>query len=382
MLFAGGGTGGHLYPALSVANELRSRIPNFEALFVGTRSGLEAKVIPDTSYPIRFIFSRGVRGRGLLGKLLNVASLSVGFCQALRILSSFKPHLVFGSGGYASAAVLLAASALGRRIVLQEQNSIPGLTNRLLAPKAERIYVGFERAQEYFGDHRGVMVTGNPLRREILDTGIENAREAFELEEGKPVLLVFGGSQGAHSLNRVAVDYLLEDDRMQGIIQTGEKDYDWVHDALINAKTKTYITHFIKRINLAYRAADVAFARAGALSISEIAAVGLPAVLVPYPYAADNHQYYNATALVKAGGALIIEDSALNIGSLRTALEEMLEDPTRYKRMKKALLDVARTDAAQRIADDIQSMLDDGSEMKLQVRGGREEGSVGNAREG
>lgn len=382
MLFAGGGTGGHLYPALSVANELRSRIPNFEALFVGTRLGLEAKVIPDTSYPIRFIFSRGIRGRGLLGKLLNVASLSVGFCQALRILSSFKPHLVFGSGGYASAAVLLAASALGRRIVLQEQNSIPGLTNRLLAPKAERIYVGFERAQEYFGDHRGVMVTGNPLRREILDTGIENAREAFELEEGKPVLLVFGGSQGAHSLNRVAVDYLLEDDRMQGIIQTGEKDYDWVHDALINAKTKIYITHFIKRINLAYRAADVAFARAGALSISEIAAVGLPAVLVPYPYAADNHQYYNATTLVKAGGALIIEDSALNIGSLRTALEEMLEDPTRYKRMKKALLDVARTDAAQRIADDIQSMLDDGSEMKLQVRGGREEGSVRNAREG
>ena len=317
-----------MYPALSVANELRSRIPNFEALFVGTRSGLEAKVIPDTSYPIRFIFSRGVRGRGLLGKLLNVASLSVGFCQALRVLSSFKPHLVFGSGGYASAAVLLAASALGRRIVLQEQNSIPGLTNRLLAPKAERIYVGFERAQEYFGDHRGVMVTGNPLRREILDTGIENARAAFELEEGKPVLLVFGGSQGAHSLNRVAVDYLLEDDRMQGIIQTGEKDYEWVHDALINAKTKAYITHFIKRINLAYRAADVALARAGALSISEIAAVGLPAVLVPYPYAADNHQYYNATALVKAGGALIIEDSALNVGSLRTALKEMLGSHT------------------------------------------------------
>ena len=150
VLFAGGGTGGHVYPALSVAMELKRRYPGFEALFVGTKSGLEAKVIPQAGFDIRFIFSRGVRGKGIAGKVLTMASLLVGFFQSLQVISRFRPDLVFGSGGYASAAVVMAASILRITIVLQEQNSIPGLTNRLFASRARRIYTGFERTREYF----------------------------------------------------------------------------------------------------------------------------------------------------------------------------------------------------------------------------------------
>ena len=202
VLFAGGGTGGHVYPALAVADRLAEIHLRFEALFVGTRSGLESRIVPENGYRIEFITSRGVRGRGLAGKIRTLASLVPGVVQSSMILKRFNPDLVFGSGGYASAAVVFAAYLQRRKIVLQEQNSIPGLANRFLSPFAERIYLGFEKAASYLKKRKGVIYTGNPLRKSITEGGSKDPGASFGLNMDKPVLLVFGGSQGASTGRR------------------------------------------------------------------------------------------------------------------------------------------------------------------------------------
>jgi UDP-N-acetylglucosamine--N-acetylmuramyl-(pentapeptide) pyrophosphoryl-undecaprenol N-acetylglucosamine transferase len=376
IVFAGGGTGGHVYPALAVAEELRRRHADFDALFIGTRAGLESRVIGEANFSIRFIFSRGVRGRGMAGKVLTCASLLVGFVQSLKILSAFKPDLVFGSGGYASAAVVLAASALNYTIVLQEQNSIPGLTNRLLASRAKRIYLGFERARARFKKREGIIVTGNPLRREIVHPPEMDPRTAFGLDAERPVLLVFGGSQGAHRLNVAAIHYLETRTGIQAIIQTGERDYQWAKGRLEAIGARVHASPYISNIHIAYQAATVALARAGALSISELAAVQLPAILVPYPYAADNHQQHNAALLADAGGAVIIDDAELDGGSFATRLDSLLTgDSAVREEMRRALARVARSDAGAAICDDIESILGkrgDGFSSPEQPLGGEE----------
>jgi len=357
IVFAGGGTGGHVYPALAVSDALRELIGDFEALFIGTRTGLEATVVPEASYQVRFIHARGFRGRGVVHKVLTLAGIAVGVLQALWIVAAFRPDLVFGAGGYASAAVVLAASFLRKTIVLQEQNSVPGMTNRMLASRAARIYLGFERAARTFGDHPGLVVTGNPLRRSILSDVEGDPREAFGLGGRGPVLLVFGGSQGSHSLNHAAVDFFLRRPTVEGIMQTGRRDYGWVRDRLRDAGGRVFVSQYISNIHVAYRAADVALARAGALSVSELSAVGLPSILVPYPHAADDHQVLNAGVLVEAGGAVMIRDDELSGETLDTAFSAVLDDPQRLPLMREALSTVARRDAAGRIAGDICALL-------------------------
>jgi UDP-N-acetylglucosamine--N-acetylmuramyl-(pentapeptide) pyrophosphoryl-undecaprenol N-acetylglucosamine transferase len=355
--FAAGGTGGHILPALSVADELRARMNGLETLFIGTRYGLEGTLVPAAGYEIRYISARGVRGKGIAARVRNTTGISVGFVQSLALLSRFKPDIVFGSGGYASAAVVLAASFLRKKIVIQEQNSIPGLTNRLLARCARRIYLGFAKASEYFGNHRGLVVTGNPLRADVAAADSIGARAEFGLMGAGPVLLVFGGSQGARTLNHAAAEYLLARADVQGIIQTGEHDYAWVMERLGAQSPRCFVRPYIDAMHRAYGAASVALARAGALSVSEIAAVGLPSILVPYPHAADDHQRYNASFLADAGGAIVIEDSKLNGDTLAAALDPLLADPARLAAMRCSLGKVARRDAAKLIVDDMLALV-------------------------
>ena len=357
MLFAGGGTGGHVYPALAIAEEMKRRIAGFEPLFVVTRSGLESNVIEKSGFAIRYISSRGVRGRGLPGKMLTLAALLIGLVQSMRIVRSFDPHLVLGTGGYASAAVVLAASALRRTVVLQEQNSIPGLANRLLAPKASRIYLGFQRAAERFGRRGCMLYTGNPLRESIVRPREADPHGAFGLERDIPVLLVFGGSQGASRLNRAAVEYLEGRPGIQAIVQTGNRDYEWVKERLDGAGVKAFVSPYIADIDLAYRAATVALARAGALSVSELAAVGLPAILVPYPFAADDHQRSNAEVLVEAGGARLVEDGELDGASLSGLIDDLLAGGV-LDSMRNALGRIAKPNATAEICDDITALIE------------------------
>ncbi|MBU8922266.1 MAG: undecaprenyldiphospho-muramoylpentapeptide beta-N-acetylglucosaminyltransferase [Bacteroidales bacterium] len=359
-VFAGGGTGGHLYPALAVAELMSDRHPGFEALFIGTRSGIEARVVPESEYRIKFISSRGVRGRGFVGKVITIASLMVGIVQASIIILRFKPDLVFGSGGYASVAVIISAFILRKRIVLQEQNSIPGLANRMLAPCAKKVYLGFESAREWLKGHKGIKVTGNPLRTQVrqvrMDTGKDSKGE-FGLGLDGHVLLVFGGSQGAASLNRAATRFILENEDIQAIVQTGKKDFEKVRDELARAGSRVYVSPYINDIYKAYLAADIALARSGALSVSELIAMSLPAILVPYPWSADDHQVHNARAVVRAGGAKMILDEDLNAETLRMAIRDIFDVTGNLENMTKALQEMGGRGATEAICDDIEEYL-------------------------
>ncbi|MBN2184117.1 MAG: undecaprenyldiphospho-muramoylpentapeptide beta-N-acetylglucosaminyltransferase [Candidatus Krumholzibacteriota bacterium] len=361
VLFAGGGTGGHVYPALAVADRLAEIHSKFEALFVGTRAGLESRIVPENGYSIEFITSRGVRGRGLAGKIMTMASLVPGVVQSSMILRRFDPDLVFGSGGYASAAVIFAAYLQRRKIVLQEQNSIPGLANRFLSPFADRIYLGFEKAASYLKKRKGVIYTGNPLRKSITtDGGTGDPGASFGLNSEMPVLLVFGGSQGASRLNRAATEYLLANEKMQGIIQTGEKDYSEVKSRLQPAGSRVFVSQYISRISDAYMAADIALARSGALSVSELIAVGIPSILVPYPWSADDHQIHNAEAVVDKGGAVMIADSELDSETLASAIEEIMQTEGRIESMRESLSKAGVINSADIIAGDITRLIEKG----------------------
>ncbi len=353
IVFAAGGTGGHILPALSVADELRSRAGGLETLFVGTRAGLESRLVPAGGYEIRFIAAKGVRGKGAAARLRGAAGIAVGFFQSLALLGRFKPDVVYGSGGYASAAVVLAASCLRRRIVIQEQNSIPGLTNRLLARYARKIYLGFEMAAGYFKNHRGLVATGNPLRASVLAGGRVDARAEFGIGGEGPVLLVFGGSQGARTLNRAAAEYLLAHPNVRGIVQTGEQDFAWMRERLAAADGRVRVRPYLESMDRAYAAATVCLARAGALTVSELAATAVPSILVPYPHAADDHQSHNAAYLAEAGGAIVLRDADLNADSLAAVLDPLLADPARLAAMRRALAGAARRDAAKAIAADV-----------------------------
>ena len=353
ILFAGGGTGGHVYPAIAVAEEFSRRQPGFEALFVGTRSGVEARAVPASGYGISFISSRGLRGRGASRKILPMAMLLVSVLQSAAIIRRFKPDVVYGSGGYASVAAVLAGYLLHRTIVLQEQNSVPGLANKWLAPLARRIFLGFENAAGYFRDGRKILVTGNPLRRSIIEEAGQDAVGEFGLSPDRQVLLVFGGSQGAATLNRAAAAYLRERPSLQGIVQTGRGGYEDVIEALRGEEGRVFIAEYIDDIEKAYAAADIALARAGALSVSELAAVGLPAVLVPYPHSVDDHQVINAQTLVERKGAVMIPDRELDSGSLARVLDPLLADGSRLDAMRTALEPMKGRRSAAEVADGI-----------------------------
>ena len=358
VVFAGGGTGGHIYPAIAVADELRKRNRGLEPVFIGTRKGLEAKVVPESGYEIGFVVSSGFRGKGILGKGATLLGIGVGSIQAIAILSRLKARLVFGSGGFASASTIIAAILMGIPVVIQEQNSIPGMTNRFLYKRAKRVYIGFQRAAQYFKGNSAVIYTGNPLRDELFEPKDIDAREYFGLKHDIPVLLVFGGSRGAHSINVVATEYFLSNGEVQGIVQTGDRDYDWVKEKLAPLGGRVVVRRYMDKIDLAYRAADLALARAGALSVSELAAVHLPSILVPYPYAVDNHQYYNALEIEEAGGAVIIRDQELTPGRFAETASAIIKDPSKLDRMKDALKKAAVKDASKRIADDIENLLE------------------------
>ena len=352
VIFTGGGTGGHLYPALALADEMKARIHPFEALFVGTKLGLEEKILSEYGYKSRLISSSGMRGKKFFGMVNTMFRLAVGIFQSLIIQLKYKPDIVIGFGGYASAAVVISSYILRRPVLLQEQNSVPGITNRYLSRVAARVYLGFESSVKYFKKTENLLVTGNPLRRIMTDKYSGKPYESFGLKESLTTLLVFGGSQGARSLNHAAVEYFLSNKDVQGIVQTGSREFEWVKEKL-EGVSGVFVCDYILNIRDAYEVADVALARSGALSVSELAAIGLPSILVPYPYSVDDHQTVNARYLESAGAAVIIKDSELNGEKLAGVMNEFVKDTGRLEAMKESALKAGIKDATARIVDDI-----------------------------
>lgn len=344
---AGGGTGGHLFPALAVADELRRRHPHLLISFVGARRGIERKLVPQAGYPLRMLRLSGMKGRGLVARLRSGAAAGWAVLRCVVWAIAARPVLVIGVGGYASGPAVLAARILRVRTMVLEQNHFPGATNRWLAPRVDVVCVPSEAARARLG---GIgVVTGNPVRASFRTLDDPPGRET-------PAVLIFGGSRGARSINQAAIEaagILAASTRPPRlVIQTGDIDAAAVTHAFRDYPGGAVEVHaFLDDMPERLAAADFVVCRAGATTLAELAAAGRPAILVPYPHAADDHQRHNAVSVAEVGGAVVIADSELNGETLADAIESMASDPERRKRMGQAARSLARLDAAERIAD-------------------------------
>jgi len=346
-MIAGGGTGGHLFPGLALAAELSERAGANQVMFVGTRRGIEARRVPAAGYRLATIEVRGLKGRGLLGWLGGLLRLPRAVVQAWRIISGFRPGVVVGVGGYASAPVVMAAWLRRLPVVLLEQNALPGFTNRVLGRLARVVVVAFAEARQFFA-RRKVRLLGNPVRRQLLQA-------AGQPLPGQRNLLIFGGSQGARALNQALPEALEQVQRRLGRLnirhQTGEGDYRQVRESYQRLGLEARVERFIDDMAGALQWADLVICRAGATTVAELAVIGRPAVLVPYPHAADDHQTVNARALVAAGAARLLPQRDLNPESLAQLLVQLLAQPRQLEEMARAAAGLGRPEAAARIAD-------------------------------
>lgn len=364
LLITGGGTGGHVYPGLAVAEAVRRLDPASRILFVGTRSGIEAQLVPAAGFELAFVRASGFRGLCAAARLRFVWNLVAGFWTSLRLIRRFRPDVVLGTGGYVSLPVGAAARLSGVPLVLQEQNAVPGSTNRVLGRWARRVYLGFEDAAPHF--RVGLTeTTGNPVRAALLTTLAHAGQrpdgaapaEAFRL-------LVFGGSRGARTLNRAAVaaarDWSGRTD-LRIRLQTGRDDLETVARAYADAP-HVNVTPYIDDMPAALHWADLVVSRAGAMTLAELAASGKPAVLVPFPHATDGHQLRNAQAREAAGAARLLVDEACDGEALVAIVDRMRADPGGLARMADASRALARPGAAAVIAADLIRLVEHGDD--------------------
>lgn len=351
LLIAAGGTGGHIYPGIAVANEFVSRGDN-EVLFVGAHGGLETRLVPDNGFRIKTISSAGLKSMGLAGKLRGLALLPKSFIDSFRVIRKFGPDAVVGAGGYVSGPVLMTASLLRYPTMVMDSNALPGFTNRRLSPFVTRAALAFEEALPHFGE-KGVVI-GNPVRSEFFEIGVR--------EPGKEVnILLFGGSQGARGINNAMTDALrdLSDVRskLNVIHQTGKADLEAVRRRYDEAGwDSAIVTEYIDDIVEKFREADLLITRAGATTCAELAAAGRPALMVPLPTAADDHQRKNAEAMQDAGAARMILQKDLTGGRLADEIKELIGDRERLAHMSAAARKLARQDAAGAAVDLIEEM--------------------------
>lgn len=357
VMIAGGGTGGHVYPGVAMYNALTRAVQDIEVLFVGARAGVERGIFSDLGLPHVLLPGRGIRGKGAAAKITGPAALSAGVLRGIREIRRFDPDVVIGTGGYASFAVVAGAVLCRRRRVLQEQNSVPGLTNRVLSRFADLVLLSYEESKAYIHSRAPVAVVGNPIRVN-LSTRREEGFEFFGLSSVRPTVLVCGGSRGARSINRAAVEAAKEIVKRrdaQFIFLTGELDFETVRGSLEGLGDGVRVYPFLQEMHHAYRAADIAVSRAGASAVFELAAFGVPTVFVPYPYAADDHQRRNVADLESRGAAVVADDAGLDGAALKTIIETLLDDEAERRRMRETFSAWAKPDAddlaAARIVD-------------------------------
>lgn len=351
VVIAGGGTGGHLFPGIALAEELMTRHPENDVLFVGTAKGLEATHVPKAGYKLELIDVQGLKGKGLGGLISGLFALPRALHQARRILLKYQPQVVIGVGGYASGPAVLMAWWLGIPTAVQEQNALPGLTNKILGKVVKSCFVAFDEALQYFPAKRSVNV-GNPIRRALL----ENFLRPKAREEG-PRLLVFGGSLGAHAVNVATVEAVkvlaAARPELQVLHQTGVRDLEETKAAYAAAglTARVQATAFIDDMSTAYAQASVVACRAGATTLAELTVCKKAAVLIPFPHAADNHQEVNARAMVDRGAAVLLRQAELTGDSLAAAVGALLDDEVRRRKMEKAAGLLGRPEASKEIAD-------------------------------
>jgi UDP-N-acetylglucosamine--N-acetylmuramyl-(pentapeptide) pyrophosphoryl-undecaprenol N-acetylglucosamine transferase len=356
IVIAAGGTGGHLYPAVSLAREFLRRDPTTKVLFVGTARGLESKVLAHEGFDLALISAKPVMGMGLLGVLTGLCALPVSLWQCLRILRTRLGDLVIGVGGYTSPMMLLAAALTGVPRVILEPNADPGMANKVVGPFAQRIFLAFESAAHSFNRSK-VRVVGTPIRKAFLE-GIQQSRES-----SRPFhLLIFGGSQGAKAINAAVIEELSElMTQLPGLTvthQTGESDHARVVEAYRREGITAEVAPFLYDMPAALREADLVVARAGAMTVAELTACGKPAILIPLPSAIYDHQTKNAKVMEAAGAAVVLPQSTLTGSLLVRAVVTILRDPERLSAMGAASLAMRRIDAADVIVRECHALME------------------------
>ncbi|MEW5849024.1 MAG: undecaprenyldiphospho-muramoylpentapeptide beta-N-acetylglucosaminyltransferase [Myxococcota bacterium] len=347
VIIAGGGTGGHLYPGIALADEFKAR--GGEVMFVGTERGIETRAVPKAGYPLKLIDVSGIKRVGLVKTLSSLGKLPVSFFQCQAIISEFKPDVVVGVGGYASGPMVMVARTRGLTTAVLEQNSIPGVTNKILGKVVHKIFGSFEASAKFFPTHKFVRA-GNPVRHALISAPAGQGTG----------ILVLGGSQGARALNQVLPEALAYAFTQVPAVpvthQTGEKDVEETKAAYARAGVTADVRPFIDDMAKAYADAKLCVCRAGATTCAELTALGRPSILIPFPQAADDHQTHNARELEQAGAAVLMAQSAATGETLGKVIVDLLKDEAKLKAMGEAARKLGRPHAAREIADALQNL--------------------------
>ena len=356
ILLSGGGTGGHIYPAVSIANELKRKYPSANFLFVGAKDRMEMEKVPQAGYDIEGLWITGIQRKLTIKDLSFPFKLMSSLWNARKIIKKFKPTVVIGTGGFASGPTLYAANLKGIKTLIQEQNSYPGITNKLLSKKADKICVAYDGLERFFPKDK-IIKTGNPVRQDLLGLSNENkdALDFFGLNNEKKTLVVLGGSLGARAINNLIdknIQFLVEK-QVQVIWQTGKLYYEEFkkYDELEGVQTHA----FLNRMDLTYEAADVLISRAGASSISELCIVGKPVIFIPSPNVAEDHQTQNALSIVREDAALLLKESELEM--FQTMFSELLNDEKLQLKLGKNIKELALPYATQDIVEEIEKLM-------------------------
>lgn len=359
-ILSGGGTGGHIYPAVAIANELKSRFPDAEFLFVGAKDKMEMQKVPQAGYKIKGLWIAGLQRKLTLQNALFPFKLTTSLWESRAIIKKFKPNVVIGTGGFASGPLLQMANMMHIPTVIQEQNSFPGITNKLLSKKANKICVAYENLERFFPKEK-MILTGNPVRQDLMeiDSKRDEAIQYFKIDKTKKTLLVLGGSLGARRVNQLIekeLDKLLSLN-VQIIWQCGKlylEDYKKYNS---NGNTNVQVLAFIDRMDLVYATADIVISRAGASSVSELCIVGKPVIFIPSPNVAEDHQTKNAQAIVDKKGALMIKESELD-SQFSLVFEALLKDLGKQDQLSQNIKQLALPNATKQIVDEIVKLIE------------------------
>lgn len=356
IIISGGGTGGHIYPAIAIANEIKVRYPEANILFVGAKDKMEMEKVPQAGYEIKGLWISGIQRKLTLKNLMFPFKLLSSLWKAYRIIRKFKPDVAVGTGGFASGPTLMVANRKGIPTLIQEQNSYPGITNRLLGKKAQKICVAYDNLERFFSEDK-IIKTGNPVRQDLLfiHTKIEEGKEFFELDTSKKTILILGGSLGARKINQL-VEANLDFFKKQGvqlIWQCGKLYYEEYkkYDGLENVQ----VHQFLNRMDLAYAAADFIVSRAGASSVSELCIVGKPTIFIPSPNVAEDHQTKNAKSIADKHGALVVKESELD--TFPVVLETLLKDKGKQESLSENINELALPNATSNIVNEIEKLI-------------------------
>ncbi|WP_299006075.1 undecaprenyldiphospho-muramoylpentapeptide beta-N-acetylglucosaminyltransferase [uncultured Tenacibaculum sp.] len=356
IIISGGGTGGHIYPAIAIANEIKVRYPEANILFVGAKDKMEMEKVPQAGYEIEGLWISGIQRKLTLTNLMFPIKLLSSLWKAHRIIRRFKPDVAIGTGGFASGPTLMAANQRGIPTLIQEQNSYPGITNKFLGKNAQKICVAYDDLERFFPEDK-IIKTGNPVRQDLLfiHTKVEEGKEFFELDTSKKTLLVLGGSLGARKINQLIEANLdfFKKQNIQLIWQCGKLYFEEYKK--YNEVENVQVHQFLNRMDLAYAAADFIVSRAGASSVSELCIVGKPTIFIPSPNVAEDHQTKNAKSIAKEHGAIVVKENELE--TFPVVLETLLKDKGKQESLSENINELALPNATSNIVNEIEKLI-------------------------